>query len=259
MAGVVHHRPAAPAPPPGVAWGFTDRRGGVAPAPRDSLTLARADGLDDATLVENWRRAVAPLGGGATIDDLVLMAQVHGAEVRRVEAATGPLATVGPCDAVVTTVPGLVLAVRVADCVPVLLANARGVAAVHAGWRGVAAGVVPAAVRALARATGLPPEAAVAAVGPHVDRPHYEVGDEVVDGLVAAGVPRHVAVPVPPGPGERPHVDLGAAVAHQLREAGVASLGFAGPPTSGPTAFSHRHDGPSTGRQAGLVTRGRAP
>lgn len=188
-----------------------------------------------------WRGLAAAAGGPGM--PVAWMSQVHGATVLE---AQGP-GPVGEADALLTRQPGLLLAVRTADCVPVLVASPQGVAAIHAGWRGVAARVVPAAVAALGGAS-----AAVAAVGPAIGGAVYEVGPEVVDGLRAAGIP--LAVFLRPRPGRRPTVDLAAAVAHQLRAAGVGAVEVLPDCTFQDRGLhSHRRDGDAAGRNAGLI------
>ena len=168
--------------------------------------------------------------------------QVHGADV--IEATAGGLA--GEADALVARQRGLLIAVRVADCVPVLVAGPMGVAAIHAGWRGVAAGVVGAGVAALGGSGPL-----VAAVGPCISGARYEVGPEVIEGIAAAGVPREVFVR--PGPC-RDHADLASAVAWQLRAAGVDEVDVLGACTlSDPALHSFRRDGDLSGRIAGVL------
>jgi YfiH family protein len=144
--------------------------------------------------------------------------------------------------------------VRTADCVPVLLAAPGGVGVAHAGWRGAALGVVPAAVRALCEATGAAPAAVRAAIGPSIAGQRYEVGHEVVDALAASGVdPARFLVA---GPGSRPHVDVADAVEAQLEALGVGRIARVRRCTAeDPELFSHRADGPATGRQAGVVAR----
>lgn len=202
---------------------------------------------------ENWRRVLAAVCGSAEAP-LALVDQVHGDEVLRASEPSGPLATLGSADALVTTVVGLAVAVRTADCVPVLLAAPGGVAAVHAGWRGVVAGVVPAAVRALCAASGAVPADVRAAVGPHIGVAAYEVGDEVVAALEGAGLPREVVSR--PGPRGRLHADLGASVERQLRGAGLGRVEHIGVCThSDARMYSHRRDGSHTGRQAAVIAR----
>ncbi|MCB9674326.1 MAG: peptidoglycan editing factor PgeF [Alphaproteobacteria bacterium] len=230
---------------------FTDRSGGVSTGPLATLNLARRDGEDDAALLENWARVARALDPVWSADQLVLLDQVHGGEVVHARGATGPLATLAAADAVVTDVPGLLLAIRTADCVPVLFAGPGVVGAAHAGWRGVAAGVVPNTVAALGD-LGAAPDQLVAAIGPHIGVEAYEVGEEVVRGIEASGVPRERFVLLR----ARPHVDLRAAVVHQLERAGVRVVGHVHRCThTDPDCFSHRRDGPITGRQASVIGR----
>ena len=138
-----------------------------------------------------------------------------------------------------------------ADCVPVLLAAPGAVGVAHAGWRGIAAGVVPATVHALVALAGCDPAAVTACIGPHIGVRAYETGDVVVDALVAAGLPR--AEVAWEGP-DRLHADLGRAVEFQLQGAGVGTVERLHRCTATEPAFySHRRDGPATGRLAGLV------
>jgi len=235
----------------GVAHGFTGRRGGVSEGPLASLNLARRPGERDAALVANWSAAMSAAGLSGPI---ALMNQVHGAEVLEVLEGSGPLAVAGDADALLTRAPGVALAVRVADCVPVLLAAPSGaprgaaIAAVHAGWRGTAARIVEAAVDAVCEASGARPETLVAAIGPAIGPCCYEVSQEVADAICAAGG-RAL-----PGPRGRPHLDLREANAAQLRGRGVTTIDFVGPCTRcSPDHYSHRGDGPATGRQVGLI------
>lgn len=236
----------------GVRAGFTCKVGGVSRGPLASLNLARRPGERTGDLEENWARVVRALDPGWTSERLALLEQVHGRAVVRVEAPGGALTTLAAADAAVTTQPGVVLAVRVADCVPVLLSAPGGVAAVHSGWRGTAQGVVPAAVAALREATGASAGELVAAIGPHISQDAYEVGEEVVEALAAAGLT--AARFCQRGPQGRARVDLGEAVAEQLERAGVSAIERTrGCTASDPRFFSHRAEGDATGRQAGVI------
>lgn len=178
-----------------------------------------------------------------------LMRQVHGAAVGVVDAATPPGAELRDVDVLVTAVPGRTLVVLAADCLPVLVAGARTVAAVHAGWRGLVADAPGRAVEALVT-LGEDPAALRVVVGPAIGPCCYEVGSEVAD-RVAAFAPAAVGTG---RAGGRPHVDLGAALRERLAAAGAPPPEDVGPCTRcGPGAwFSHRRD-PVSGRQAGLV------
>lgn len=207
-------------------------------------------------------RARVLAGLGLDLSATVFMEQVHGAGVRRVgtadrgRGALDPATAVPGADALVTTAPGVVLAVLAADCVPLLLAApGAGVAAVHAGRRGVVAGVVPAAVEALAVAAGGQPRDLVATIGPAIGGCCYEV---------PRGLALEVTSAVPAARARAawgsPSLDLPAAVTAQLGEAGVERLSAVGGCTRCDAGryFSHRAAaaaGVAPGRQAGFVVR----
>lgn len=260
----------------GVPHAFSTRAGGVSPAPRASLHLGPipAAALED-EVEENFRRLFGSLG----LDPRrrVEVRQVHGAaahfarEPSRLGArlGTGDRARFGTedrardggadgdvrADAIVVDRPGITAVVRVADCVPVLLASESGacVAAVHSGWRGTVAGVAPRVLEAL-RSRGCDPAEVVAAVGPCIGRGRFEVGPEVVRAFEEVGLAE--AVLEAEG---RPRffVDLAAAVRVQLERSGVAGdrIEVAGACTfeGADDFFSHRRDGAGTGRMAALV------
>lgn len=165
--------------------------------------------------------------------------QVHGARV--VTARPGAC---GEGDALVVDRPGVAATVAVADCVPVLLAGAGRAAAVHAGWRGIAGGVVAAA---LAEIGG----AAVAGVGPAIGPCCYEVGEEVARAVAAASQPSVRR----PGRGDRPHLDLAAAVACQLAAGGVGRVRVLRHCTRCRPEWleSHRRDGLQAGRNLAWI------
>jgi len=142
------------------------------------------------------------------------MRQVHGATVKEVPRTGG---FCGEGDALVTAHRGVLLAVRTADCVPVLLADpqTRTVAAVHAGWRGVVAEVIPHTVDCLRRTYGAKPESLLAAVGPCIRQAAFEVGPEVAVQFQRLFRQRQ-------DPGQRDHVDLAAACRTQLAACGVS-------------------------------------
>ena len=253
----------------GVVHGFSTRLGGVSPAPFDSLNLGNPTGCphvdDDAHLRENYARLQQAIGAAGALRCWVR--QVHGNAVGLIEPegegeyAEPLLAEVRdrwsgqtPADALLTDQPNLLLTIRVADCVPILLASADGrfVAAVHAGWRGVVAGVVERTVRALGEC-GIGPQDLCAAIGPAISADHFEVGPEVAAAFARAGL----GAAVRQAPGARPHVDLQAAVADQLMAAGVAGIDRNTCCTvrDGREFFSHRRDSGVTGRMAAAIMR----
>jgi hypothetical protein len=239
-----------PAAPPAVRPRrvVTDRRGGRSASPYDSFNLGDHVGDDPRDVAANRGRVARELG--VAEDRLVWMSQVHGAGVRVVD---GPQAGPVPdTDALVTSTPGLVLCVLVADCVPILLADsATGVvAAVHAGREGLRRGVVPATLSAMA-SLGARARHVTALLGPAVCGACYEV-PEAMQAEVAAVAPA-AAVPTRRG---TPGLDLRAGIADLLRKTGIPEVVLDPRCTvEDPLLFSHRRDG-VTGRQAGLVWLG---
>jgi YfiH family protein len=232
-----------------IAHGYTTVQGGA----HGPLTLAPHPTVAPDVLRGDWYRVVQALDGRLDVNQLVLLNQVHGGRVMVEPEPRGPWDVVGAGDGVVSTEVGRVLAIRTADCVPLLLAAPGGVGAAHAGWRGVVAGVVPATVEALCRAAKCDADALVASIGPHISGPSYEVGPEVVDGIASTGVPRSSFVL---GGHARAHVDLGAAVEWQLKAIGVGTIGkMAGCTFEDPQLHSHRREGTDSGRQVALIAR----
>jgi YfiH family protein len=191
---------------------------------------------------------------------LRLVKQVHRADVAVARRGDRSTWVAPEADAIVTDVPDLVIAVRIADCAPILLADRSRpvVGAVHAGWRGTVQGAVQAGVQAMAREFGSRPDDLVAAVGPCLDVCCGEVGDEVVDAFRAAGhdegaIERWFST----GPGGRFHLHLARANRDQLVSAGLAPehIHVAGLCTrSYPDVFhSYRAAGPNAGRMAALI------
>lgn len=226
----------------------TDRRGGRSRAPYDSFNLGDHVGDDAGDVAANRHRLAAELG--VSDERLVWMRQVHG---NRVEVVGGPRPEpVEDADALVTATPGLVLCVLVADCVPVLLADAEAgvVAAVHAGREGVRTGVLPAALAAMAD-LGARPASITALLGPAVCGACYEVPAAMR--AEVGGVAPAAAVRTRRG---TPGLDLRAGLDELLRGAGVGQVVHDPRCTvEDRLLFSHRRDG-VTGRQAGVVWLG---
>lgn len=158
--------------------------------------------------------------------------QVHGADVMQVADDTdlsrftdSDLDALPAADALVTALTGVTVAVATADCVPVLLADARigVVGAAHAGWRGLALGVLPATVAVMAREYGARPDRMAAAVGPRVGADAYRVGNDVRVAFRAAGLPEEIFRPAENDEQERATwwCDLGAAARLQLQACGL--------------------------------------
>ena len=228
----------------GVRHGFSTRRGGVSAGAFASMNLARNVGDDPAAVAENHRRFAVSVGYDP--GRLFESSQVHGARALRVDGAAVLATRQEEADALVTSTPGDVVAVRVADCVPVLLAapGRAVVSAVHAGWRGVAQRVLAAAVEAMA----VEPGAIVAAVGPCIGPCCFEVGDDVATQIAAASSEAVVARSAVGG--AKPKVDLRAAVTVQLGSIGVRSVEHVGGCTMCEPAWFHsfRRDGKLSGR-----------
>jgi polyphenol oxidase len=165
---------------------MTTRAGGVSLPPFDSMNLGRSSGDTPAAVDENRHRFEAAVGVPA-----VYLRQVHGARVLRLPASTPGT---HEADAAVTAEPGLACTVMVADCLPVLFAapDARGVGAAHAGWRGLAAGVLEATVSALCDAAACAPQDLVAWLGPCIGPRQFEVGADVLDAFGSASAARFV-------------------------------------------------------------------
>jgi hypothetical protein len=226
---------------PAVAAGFTGRLAGVSGPPYDAGNLATHVG-DDPRSVEANRAALAAQLGARRI---AFMRQVHGAAVAVVGRADGGEPT---ADALVTAERGVALAVLVADCVPVLLADAAAgvVAAVHAGRQGVAQDVVARAVAAM-RSLGARPERTRAALGPAICGRCYPLGEPARSDVLAVA-PEAAAT----ASGGEPSVDLRAGLVARLAALGVTAE-VVGPCTAeSGDHFSYRRDA-VTGRTAGLV------
>ena len=205
----------------------TARDGGVSPGPYATLNLSLTVGDDPARVLENRRRLAAALGVGA--GDFVFARQVHGAGVRivgdadRGSGAFGLDDAIADTDALVTTTPGVVLAILTADCVPIVLHDpvAGALACVHAGWRGTVARVCAAAVAAMA-SLGSRPADVIAGLGPAADPARYQVGPDVHLAITQAFGPAASSF-IHPDPKARQHwlLDLWTANRHVLREAGL--------------------------------------
>lgn len=257
----------------------TTCHGGVSAGRYATLNLSFAVGDDAANVRQNRRRVAAALG--APLDAFVFAAQVHGHRVAVVSPADrgrGALAAddaIGPADALVTAEPGTVLAILVADCVPIVLYDpaTHVLACVHAGWRGTVARTAEAALAAMC-SLGTRPRDVIAGIGPSVAAGSYRVGEEVARaardafgeqvtgtardafGQELAGTARDAFGEQAPGllrpaaaggPGQW-LFDLPAANRHVLRAAGVpdGQIHVAATPT-GPDPglfFSHRAERP---------------
>ena len=235
-------------PEHGAVVAVTTRHGGASATPYDSLNLGLHVGDDPGRVVDNRRRAAAAFG--VAFDAMVFAHQVHGSAAALVGPHDRGRGTVSEGDAVpdadvlVTVFPGVTLAILVADCVPLALVDPEAgvLAAVHAGWRGTAAGAVGHAIRAMTE-RGADVRRVRAFLGPAVHPDRYQVSKEVVQALSDAVRPSVLdpAVARPDGPGHW-LVDLVAANRQQLAASGVESghITDSGATTSDEAFFSDR-------------------
>jgi YfiH family protein len=209
---------------PGASALFTTRRGGVSEGPYASLNLGHKTDDRPQNVAVNRRTLAQDLGV-----ELSFMRQVHG---NQVVAVGSPGRELPQADGQVTATRGVGLAALVADCLPIALVGGDAVAIVHAGWRGLAGGVIEAAVGAL-RGT------LHAAIGPGAGPCCYQVGEEVLSRFGSAGST----------------LDLKAIARSQLQRAGAHEVHDVGLCTmcAPELFFSHRRDGGVTGRQAGIA------
>jgi YfiH family protein len=226
---------------PGARVAFSTRVGGVSDPPFSSLNLGVLTGDAPDSVLENRRRLSSALG--LEPSRIAIGRQVHGTDLATHSGPQQPNYFAAPADSIpavdghVVTRPGFAALVFVADCLPVALAGRRGVAMLHCGWRGLAAGIVARGAEAV--------EATDAAVGPGIGPCCYEVGEEVLEAFAALG----------DGVASGSRLDLREVTRRMLREAGVERIATSAHCTSCEEArfFSHRRDSGRTGRQAGLV------
>ena len=238
----------------GVLHAFSTRRGGVSKGEFTSLNLGRALGDDERCVDANLQIFCDDLG--VARECLHAQKQVHGDRVRTVaETQTAEDTASVEGDALIALVAGVAVAIRTADCVPVLLAHPQSgaVAAVHVGWRGAVAGIVPKTIASM----NAPAMEILCAIGPHIRVESFEIGEEVAAEIDRAA---HPTFAVLRRAGLKPHGDLSALVIAQSVRAGLLSshvddLGectFEG----SATYFSHRRDQGKTGRQLSAIVAG---
>jgi len=237
----------------GVGALMTTRSGGVSRGPYATMNVGTAVG-DDADAVAANRALLGDAMGAAP----VFLRQVHGTRVVRVGAADAvPGAPVHEADAVVTSEAGVACVVQAADCMPVLLAvrDGRAVGAAHAGWRGLAAGVIESAVGALCEVGRCAPGDVVAWLGACIGPQTFEVGADVLTAFGAdAGLTNVAARRFVAKGGAKWLADLAGLARDRLTAAGVATIGGGAwcTVTDASRFFSYRRDG-VTGRMAAAV------
>jgi YfiH family protein len=260
LAGAI--RPAWSAPA-AVSALMSGRAGGVSVAPFDGLNLRPpalgGEGMDEAAAVlENQRRFTVALGAQPAWLD-----QVHGADVVRLTVEhLEPGATLPRADASICTVPGIACTVLVADCLPVLLCSTdgRAVGAAHAGWRGLAGGVIDHTVAALCEAADCAPDQVLAWLGPCIGPRAFEVGADVLQafGVDPAQPDQTLFRPSPRADGSlRWRADLVALARRRLAALGVGQVSGGGWCTveGGSRFFSFRRDGRTGRMAAGIALR----
>ena len=232
---------------------MSTRQGGVSAAPWQSLNLGVAVGDAAVAVAENRARFAAALGARP-----VWLRQVHGVNVLRLDARQAGESNMPdePADAAWTDEPGIACAVQVADCLPVLFAARNGcaVAAAHAGWRGLSAGVLEATLRALQQGAGAAPGDVVAWLGPCIGPRQFEVGSDVLQAFtnpLDAGsfVPRKR-----PDGSARWLANLQRMAQRRLVDAGIGAVSVLAACTAEDRSafFSFRRDG-VTGRMAAAI------
>ena len=236
--------------PPGVRAAFTLRSGGVSAPPFDSLNLGAHVGDEAEAVAENRRRLRTQL---RLPEEPAWMEQVHGIDVLDLDALAhgGAARGVVSADAALTRRAGRICTVQVADCLPVLLAARDGsaVAAAHAGWRGLAGGVLEATVQALA----VEPGQLIGWLGPGIGAAHFEVGEDVRRAFVTHDA---AAAAFTSNQRGRWQCNLAALARARLAALGVAAV-FGGEWCTYADAarfFSYRRDG-RCGRMAALIWR----
>lgn len=234
----------------GVQYFCTTRSGGVSAAPWDSFNLGQHVGDDPQSVKDNRARLRLTLPAAPLWLD-----QVHGTAVW--DADDNAVSVPPRADAAVTTQPGRVLAIMTADCLPVVIADVQGrvLGVAHAGWRGLAAGVLE---NTLAHMRERAPDASAwrAWIGPAISQAHFEVGDEVYQTFVEHDVRLAMYFAADPSRG-RWRADLPSIARHRLFHAGVQQIECCGRCTyeDKHRFFSYRRQS-RTGRQATLAWLG---
>jgi YfiH family protein len=222
-----------------------DERSGMSRAPYGCFNLGDHVGDEPAAVLENRRRLKAAAG---LPNEPAWLSQVHGVAVADLDSPGAP----GPADAAIARGSARVCAILTADCLPLVFSTRTGdgVAAAHAGWRGLAAGVIEATVAAM----GVSPGSLMAWLGPAIGPEHFEVGSEVRDAFLVADPKAGEAFE--PNAQGRFMADLWMLARRRLQGLGVSRIYGGGECTySQPNRFySHRRDG-ITGRQATLIWR----
>jgi hypothetical protein len=225
---------------------FTDRYGGASKPPYGELNLGSAAGPDAEGVLANFRLIAAEFGVPA--DHVVRVSQVHGRDVHVVRPGDVlPADPMPRADGIVTTRSDVVLAVRAADCLPVLLSGDGVIGAAHSGRKGMYVGIVPATVDAM-RELGAAHLTAV--LGPYACGRCYEVPEEM-----RAEVAERVPASYSETSWGTPALDVAAGVKSQLAALDVEVVDATACTIESPDLYSYRREGPESGRMAGLIKR----
>jgi YfiH family protein len=240
---------------PRLRHGFSTRQGGAPDSKENSLNLSESSWDSPARVDENRSRLLSSLGLASA--PLITLHQVHSNRVHIIEDISAQWnRTEG--DAIATRLGNVALAVKTADCLPVLIADpeTKAVAAVHSGWRGTLAGILPRTIREMQRVFESDPSKLIAAVGPGIRACCYEVGEDLArlfkNQHPECCLPSSIA-----GHRDKCFLDLAKVLYNQMDQAGIRSenrydLG-ACTRCRNQEFFSHRAEGPGAGRMLSII------
>jgi hypothetical protein len=242
--------------PDSLAHGVISRRGGVSPAPWESLNVGGTVGDENVRVRENRRRTFAAFG--RDLVSIFHVWQVHSADVICADAPIDPGADLTKADVILTDRPEVTLYMRFADCVPLLFHDPvkQVIGIAHAGRLGTVRGAARAAVKTMQTRYGSNPDDILAAIGPSIGPDHYEVGPDVIGHFREAfGERAESLIHVREG---RTYLDLWAANRLQLQDAGITQIESPGVCTACHPEdwFSHRLEKGNTGRFGALMALG---
>ena len=257
--GVIYHTADA-LTVPGLAHGFSTRAGGFSRGIFGQMNLGLHRGDDEDTVLANYRLFCDTIGVCA--ENCVLAKQVHRDDVKIVLESDGGAGLLRAqdyeADALVTNVPGLVLTIFSADCIPTLYYDpvSRCIGAAHAGWRGTALGIAAKTIRTMQRIYGADPKNIRAAIGPGISKCCFETTNDVPAAMYSALGTAAEAYMTQEENGKW-HVDLKALNAHIMRQAGIPAenISISTACTACDTAlyWSHRIVGDARGSQAAMI------
>jgi YfiH family protein len=256
--GRVHYlAPCFEAVSPATIQGFTTRHEGISRPPYNSLNLGI--NTDDSPHNVEGNRSLLTRSFGITQERLVTVRQCHGSDILVIDAPNDDFSHFSgiEADAIITNLPGVMIGVTVADCVPILLYDPvnKVIACVHAGWQGTAARITAQTIEGMRRVFGSQPDRLHASIGPCIGPCCYEVDQPVKDGFTSNGTTWDT-IAEKSGPGKW-RLDLTLANRMQLDELGlpIAAIQTAGHCVccQKELFFSYRRDGGETGRQMGFI------